>query len=855
MYTLHYIIVNKRENCKMEEKKPEDFIKRMRLGITIIRQNTKAHIGRTLLVFITIIISAALIFVAGNVKDTAKTVVNTMQKKYIGNADLTVEMDPDSNTIGYEKIKSDELSKLLKYNIGFYQMSGYIYGEKDEKIVLKVSDFTKQDIQYFSVYRIVEEKDDKSITKDGIIISKTLSDRYNIKLNEILPVYFNNEKYDFTVEKIAEEGLFLDDGAQNLAVVSKEFVKSVIGSNLCNKQFLGLKDKADKDKVTELVEDLNKDTTVKDAIDSKLVQRIADDYSNRFIIIIFIVVVICLYLIYSNFAIMYREEIPTIGILRSLGASNRYSSSILFIESLTLGIVGGVIGCALGIGILNLLIKVVIPEALRNLGIEASYNSNMYIITVGLTTLMVFISSLKHIIFASKFSIKDIILGNIFTSKRTKFALFIPGVLFILIAVLINRLTEVNYILSIVRIILCIVGVALTVATFIVLFNKFIENLGRKTNSSHMLITAFIARNNKIINSNVIILAFCLACLMLVNTIDHSIYLESRKVFGYDAIHEIELQNIDSDPKYMTDAIEQCKNSKYVDNVYKSIRINSIKEKKSKYEFEFLRVYDDQIFKSFNLKITDQLDNTKTTYNRLSKERCILLSELSQKVMNIELNDTITLNNKKYVVVGTIDTPLRMGIVSNAYYEDDFDTKDIYSIGCVHVKGDINKAVDDLNNRLKSNPIEVKLTDDIEKVNYQNYKSVIGMLQLFCYLSFVICILGCINNFTLSFLNRRKQMATMLSIGSSRRALSFEILIESFVNGFVAFFVGSVLGVLLIQILPEFMTYIQQYVKLVIPLNTVMKCFIFGILVTILSSIAVVKKIMKLSIVENIKYE
>lgn len=137
----------------------------MKLALTVIKQNTKAHLGRTILVFITIIISSAMIFVAGNVKDTAENVANTMQKKYIGNADLTVEMNADYQGVGYEKIETDKIKKLLEYNIGFYQISSYFIGENNEKVVMDFCDITIKELKKFSVYEVIEEKEDNNQLK------------------------------------------------------------------------------------------------------------------------------------------------------------------------------------------------------------------------------------------------------------------------------------------------------------------------------------------------------------------------------------------------------------------------------------------------------------------------------------------------------------------------------------------------------------------------------------------------------------------------------------------------------------------------------------------------------------------
>lgn len=829
----------------------------MKLGLMVIRQNIKAHLGRTILVFITIIISAALIFVAGNVKGTAKDIASTMQKKYVGNADVIVEMNADYKDIGYEKIESDEIDTALDYNIGFYQLPSYFISNSREKIVVDLWNMTSNDVKAFSIYKISEETDKNEISKDEIIISKALANKHGIKLSDKLTIYLNGSQYKFVVAKIAEEeGLFIDDGERNVALVSPEFTDSLIGNDTyINKQYMKLNNLSDKEKITDLIIEHNDNAVVDDAIDSVTVERIANDYSNQFTIIILLVIIICLYLIYTNFAIIYTDEIPTIGVLRSLGTTHKFSSGILFIEGLALGLTGGVIGVAAGTGILKLLLNVVVPESLKNLGIGIVYDRKMYVITVLLTVFMVFISSIKHILFVSKFEIKDIILGNIFISKNPKYWLSIVGVISLFIALILNKVCEISLVLSILRIVLCVTGIALVVSVFILILNKAIEAIGKITGADSMVITAFLGRNNVIVNSNIIVLAFCLACLMLVDTIDNSIYLESGKVFGYSADHEIELQVIGDIGNNLDEIISKTDNSEFVNGVYKSTQIGTTKVGDSDYEFEFLRVYSDNFFDYWNLEIVESEYNFETICNELNTKRCILLSRLSQLVLNVDIGDEVSIEGEKYLVAGIVDSTLRMGIISNAYYKDDFDLSNISETVCVKTPNDISRTADDLNKILESYAVKVMLTSDIENTNYDNYKGVIGMLELFCYLAFAICILGCINNFILSFLNRRKQVATMLSIGSSRLNICLCIITEALINGVAASLLGYILGAALIYVLPEFLVYIQQFVTMVIPNAVVVKCFVFGVMVTLLSSITLINRIYRMNIVENIKYE
>ena len=61
----------------------------------------------------------------------------------------------------------------------------------------------------------------------------------------------------------------------------------------------------------------------------------------------------CMFIIFTAFNLITLERIPIVGTLRSIGCTRKLINTILIIESACLGAIGGLIGCVLGVGVLQ----------------------------------------------------------------------------------------------------------------------------------------------------------------------------------------------------------------------------------------------------------------------------------------------------------------------------------------------------------------------------------------------------------------------------------------------------------------------------------------------------------------------
>ncbi|MEW6622316.1 MAG: ABC transporter permease [Bacillota bacterium] len=103
--------------------------------------------------------------------------------------------------------------------------------------------------------------------------------------------------------------------------------------------------------------------TIKDADIKEYTRQI----SSPFLMMVTTVMLISIFIIYTSFKVIAYERIPMIGTFRSVGATKRMVNMVFLSESLLYGILGGALGCLLGIGFLSVMAKMMTPNWMAGL--------------------------------------------------------------------------------------------------------------------------------------------------------------------------------------------------------------------------------------------------------------------------------------------------------------------------------------------------------------------------------------------------------------------------------------------------------------------------------------------------------
>jgi len=285
-------------------------------------------------------------------------------KLYSINPDLVISTYENINRGVYtEKIKNIEsvidsiknIKEINKVNYSIEVPSLISKNNIIETLIFKGLD-DKYDYENINQFILKDENIIEKIEPNEIIISKNLFDQFNLSLNESLLLYFqtnSNQKIP-NIRKYKIRGVFqtdFPDFDDNYLLGNLSSLQNLNGwgSNEFSAIEISLADKSNIDKIEKKINSLdpiNRNNLVVQSVESKF-QNIFNwvtifDF-NIILILVLMIIVSIISVIISTLCMVF-ERIKMIGILSSIGSSNRFIGRIFFyygIEVLIKGILSG----------------------------------------------------------------------------------------------------------------------------------------------------------------------------------------------------------------------------------------------------------------------------------------------------------------------------------------------------------------------------------------------------------------------------------------------------------------------------------------------------------------------------------
>ena len=137
------------------------------------------------------------------------------------------------------------------------------------------------------------------------------------------------------------------------------------------------------------------------------------------------------------------------------------------------------------------------------------------------------------------------------------------------------------------------------------------------------------------------------------------------------------------------------------------------------------------------------------------------------------------------------------------------------------------------------------------KTSKEIYKTIIEVILVII----GVALIGIINNQSVSFLERKKEMAVLYSTAMSRSQLNRMIFIEVFLSYFISALVSFIFTIMLIILLRQTLIVLGLYIPITFSiLSILILMFVIGIIMTVIY-LVMKRKIKKMNIVEELKYE
>ena len=832
----------------------------MSIIIKFTLRNIKEKKLRTFLILLSIIMSSALFFASTAVSTTVEMIIMEQVRKYFGSADIIVTAGEQAKSWAISPNLLDNRLEGVKYAVGMVQGGGE-YKAKGETVRIGIQGIDLEDLDRMNPIILEQQHEIMPFKGNKAIIGKGMAEEYGLKPGDPIGININGLKKWFIVSGISQPmGPFLEDGENRYIVVPRETMAGLYGNKgKVSQIYVGLEDSSDQDMMVEELSKAYPTYRVEPTISKAMLKSETQQISAMFLVIVVFVMILSAFIIYTSFKVIMAERLPVIGTFRSIGATKKMTNRVLMMESMIYGIIGGILGDILGISVLKLMIMQITPLWESNIDFKAYYTIGQLIMGFCVGLVLSLISSFLPIRKVSKIPIRDIVLNSIEKKIKKRRWKTVSGILFLTIAVVVPRVAPDNTGIAagIVCMFLLVPAVVMLVPHITNSFLRLFQSIYAVAFGNEGILAAQNLRDNKSNLNNIILLGMSISVLLMIYTLSQSIINDTvnyYKEVKYDITFwswpadrstENKLLSVDG----VLDTYGEYLKYGETQVMGKNIEIRSI-----------LGVNK---YKTLDYLVLDIEGDAEKLVKELDEERNIIITNIFKDEYGIKKDDYLKLKTEKgifeYKVIGFIESNRSEGkfaLIGERFLKSDMSVKE-YSEIYIKTNKDSEEVAKSIQEKFKNRNPWVRSVKESMKENMEANSKILGIFNGFGIMALVICVFGVFNNLIISFIDRKRSLAMMRSVGMNKRQTIKMIFVEAFTGGLIGGLTGIIIGLLLVMNVEKVIEALGGSIKDFIQISwiSLAACVIGGIAITIAASVGPALRSSKLNIIDAIKYE
>ena len=823
----------------------------MKIILKHILRNIKEHKMRAFLIFFALFVSTSVFVISLTISDDLTIKVEDTMRSIYGNAEVQVA------TVDPFRLEDLKMNKQEYSYIGMSSLDGV--DGKEKPISILGMNFEKA-----SEFKLLGDGV-KELNLNEIYINKNLEDK-GYKKGQVIKLKYKDKEYNLTIKGVIE-----NKGIASIRPDDDTFFASIETVNAIKNTEDGYYDAIyfdikNNDKIGEFVDylkDHNDNYMVAKTVDMESIKDATNMISTIMYLILLMATIMIYFVISSLNKIILAERIPVIGTFRSVGASRAKMNFILVLENALYGIVAGLLGAIVGTYLDSYCSTVFITADGVDLA-KSSVSLSVSTIIIGIifaTALQVLIT-VKEIMRTNKKPIKDLIFNTQNSRYKMRKRRTIIGFILLGVSILLFAFGSNLNMLSVgICLIFFIVGVANTLPLIFQLIAKGLAYIFKKMSWSTGIISSKNIGYNKMIISSSRLVVIAISLLS-------SIILMSKATAGcFTSFREV-TKNIDlmiSNPHksaeeyaYLND-IDGVKEVQFLNSYFpEDVTYKKGKSKNKKFnlppgfyaEKERKNVYIEEI----DYKIKDLKDDE------------ILFDEKYAFRNNIKKGDTITINfgtlkkSYTYKVVGFVNASnfnvsRNMVVVSYNHLLNDLNGIPMQIHIVLDDEKDADKMKDIVHDEMKEVGIYVQTTEEYITEQESQVAGIIAIVYLVIGISVALAFIGIINNQVIGFINRRKEIAILNSTCMNKTQIKKMLAFETFLSNFISLFIATIVSFVTTIFVNNFMMNIGLYLDIKYDFITVFKFELIVYVLLLLTLFVPFRKLKKMNIVDEIKYE
>ena len=820
----------------------------MRIILKYILNNIKEKKLRSLLIVFSLTLSVVILTLCLTLKDNVSEKFKEFITKSVGISDISITSD-----ILFEKEK-------LENKDSNYSIAPYIPVAKEDKTIFGV------DLETLQKNKIIKGIEVKSINQNEVIISEKRAKKDKLNIGDTLNILDSNYK----IIDIADNyGMFLSETEEeSVYITSIENVNKYFKNNLSDIEKQVMKIEEDKLYISgAYVDTLNDDTdtakTYFKEIDnnfrvSKLLagmDNAVDEINSLMILLLVVTILIAFYIISSILKLVLEERIAVIGTFRSIGASRRKTDFLLYLENTVYAIISSIVGIFVANIFMDKFVSSFINvgevELTSKASIKFEYIAIVVVFTIAIQAFITFFELIKN----KNKSIKNIIFDTQETKYKLKKRKVVVGFIFIVIAIILDCVNKnYNFIESLIADILIVIGFVFIIPMILKILSKILSYIFKNT-STFYLACKNVA-NNKIVISNTILLFIILLTTILISNISitvRDVYAGFDKVVHYTMRVE-NSENSEENYEYINNiegvkkfAVEYC--------IYDSYMVNG---QESFFAFvgynKGTKVFEIHESVIFNKEQAEDL-----------KDDEILLDEAFAIKNNYKIGDKIKFKNDRilkkqyeFTIKGVIDatqtTTMRtVGMITKNIFVEMFGENAKTLLIDSDLEDDILK--EKLKNEIKEENIKFRTYKDWISSDKENTDQIMNIVYIILALGIALALIGLINNELISFGQRKRSFAVLNSTCMTKNQLYKMIFQENLISYLMAMIPAISLSYVMGSYIGKTLKGMNMFFELSWGTTETLILLTAIFVVVLIESIVPVRKIKKLNLVKEIKYE
>jgi len=825
----------------------------------VIKAFLKSLVGkkaRTFLVLFSIAISAAMVFANEAFSTTVTQRFYEADTRWAGNADFSIETQ---SVVGAKEwidpAKLSQYPDTFEYAFSFIKEKALFMPSLEKMHYFMIIGADMEEYNRINPVTL-SQGDLKDWNGFKIVIGKTYADLYHLQLNDVMKLELNNVEYDFQIAGISEpKGLFLRELADGGHLLAPKDTLAKIFNGTNNLMFLKMKDRSSREDLKVKLDQDFLDYVVRYGINDAVIAAETQNYVIPFQASSIVVVVMCMFIIFTAFNLITLERIPIIGTLRSIGSTRRKINIILVAESAGLGAVGGLIGCVLGLGILQYI------KSLYFTGDDASLNSTLIfgakevLTAVGAAVLITTASAILPILRLTRTPIKNIILNDLEKKAGKKSLLWVSGIVLMVACVVVPPFLANNFTGMIVACTLA-TGALIGLIPLVPFVTAGISRLIGKIPflSQEVVLGVRNIRDNSNLMNNIQFFSASIAIIAFMASMFNTMGADLLKAFDKEMKFDVRVTLRHSDPSTLVklsqiDGIESAAGN-YMSHVqllnYQTF-INA------------LVGIDNPDYFRFNT--VRELENNQEALAQLNDGKYVITTNVLKGKFGLKKCDTMLLQFGSkpvaYTITGFVETNLGIGhaaFISSSNYKEDMGVVDYDNI---YVRGNDNPDKVK-NNILRAFGKEVMSINTKQELTASNADKVVGTfnaISTYCYMALLVGIIGIINNLVVSFIERRRSFAMYRCIGMSKKGLNRMLMAEAVAMGVFGISFGILTALIMSSTIPVAVSVFWGKVTVQLAVKEMAIIAAVGILAMLAISVVPVTRSEKMSLIETIKYE